>query len=103
MSVCTPYVCAYVCVCGKSTWADTSFARDGACVLYTSGLQSADMQPAHRLGCCKLQRKTKGLNRPRYICMHKDSVNDSASTSLSLFSRFEKASLFQVIPLVIEL
>lgn len=71
----------YICVCGKSMWADTSFARDGACALYTSGLQCADMQPAPRLCSFKLYRKTKGLNRPRYICIRKDAANHSASTS----------------------
>lgn len=53
----------------------------------------------------KLQRKTKGLNRPRYICMHKDAASDSASTPplpLIPSSPFflSNASLFPVIPLV---
>lgn len=47
----------YVCVCGKSMWADTSFASDGARVLFTSGLQRADMQPAPPLCSLKLYRE----------------------------------------------
>lgn len=48
-----------MCACGKSMWADTSFARDGACVLNKSGLQSADMQPAPRLHSRKTAKENK--------------------------------------------